>query len=390
MAKAIGRQAYEVDIFSTKAASQAIYTRILAKEANLQESWFRDAIFDNPEIVIGVCREAGLVDEGESWYAWAREFNLDAGSVDVLLLSSRGRIGIVETKLSFNPERRREVVAQICDYALALQEKPYEDLPNKPTVVETELPNENDIRESMAIGNFLLIIAGDEIDPRALRLGTAILAGHLTSKWDLAMVDMNLFVDTSVTPPRHLMIPELRGQLIAETRQVVRVIVQGETPKAKVMVERIPPPPIDKPVLWDENHFFDALGSIPVSSEFSTADAVQIAKNILSGLHIRKLVVRWGTGKTIGSFGPVITGFSSRIFTVYANGRIDIHFQDIMKTLFKDEREKGRELLNRFNQIPTVQIPEEAIDKYPTIQFSALKNEADLKTFFDTIDWLIR
>jgi hypothetical protein len=241
MAKAIGQYSYEVNI-SGEAASRPVYTRILAKDANLKESWFRDAIFDNPEIVIDVCREAGLVGVGESWYAWAREFNLDAGPVDVLLLSSRGRIGVVETKLSFNPERRREVVAQICDYALALQEKAYEELPEKPIINNTELPTENDIRESLSLGNFLLIIAGDQIDPRALRLGTAILTGHLTSAWDLAMVDMNLFVDTTSQPPRYLMIPELRGQLVAETRQVVRVIVQGEKPEAKIKVERIIPP----------------------------------------------------------------------------------------------------------------------------------------------------
>lgn len=134
---------------------------------------------------------------------------------------------------------------------------------------------------------------------------------------------------------------------------------------------------------WNESRFIEALSE-------KDGDAVQIAKNILSGLQIRKLVVRWGTGKTIGSFGPVITGFSSRIFTVYTNGMISFHFQDIMKTLFKDEREKGRELLNRFNQIPTVKIPEDAIDKYPSILVSALKNEADLKKFFDAIDWLIK
>ena len=75
-------------------------------------------------------------------------------------------------------------MAQICDYALALQEKPYEELPEKPMTNNTELPTENDIRESLSIGDFLLIVAGDQIDPRALRLGTAILAGHLTSEWE--------------------------------------------------------------------------------------------------------------------------------------------------------------------------------------------------------------
>jgi hypothetical protein len=318
MAKAIGQYSYEVNI-SGEAASRPVYKRILAKDANLKESWFRDAIFDNPELVIDVCREAGLVDESESWYAWAREFNLDAGPVDVLLLSSRGRIGIVETKLSFNPERRREVVAQVCDYALALQEKSYEELPEKPIINNTELPTENDIRESLALGNFLLIIAGDQIDPRALRLGNAILAGHLTSEWDLAMVDMNLFVDTTSQPPRHLMIPELRGKLVVETRQVVRVIVQGEKPEAKIKVERIIPPRPDptERFSWDYESFFAELASANVSQAFRDfAERVSELPKHYSGISIR-----YGVGKK-ALFTVSKSGKS--IISLIMDGRVEL------------------------------------------------------------------
>jgi hypothetical protein len=259
------------------------------------------------------------VDESESWYAWAREFNLDAGPVDVLLLSSRGRIGIVETKLSFNPERRREVVAQVCDYALALQEKSYEELPEKPIINNTELPTENDIRESLALGNFLLIIAGDQIDPRALRLGNAILAGHLTSEWDLAMVDMNLFVDTTSQPPRHLMIPELRGKLVVETRQVVRVIVQGEKPEAKIKVERIIPPRPDptERFSWDYESFFAELASANVSQAFRDfAERVSELPKHYSGISIR-----YGVGKK-ALFTVSKSGKS--IISLIMDGRVEL------------------------------------------------------------------
>ena len=318
MVKAIGQYSYEVNI-SGEAASRPVYKRILAKDANLQESWFRDAIFDNPEIVIGVCREAGLVDDGESWYAWAREFNLDAGPVDVLLLSSRGRIGIVETKLSFNPERRREVVAQICDYALALQDLSYEELPEKPIINNTELPTENDIRESLSLGNFLLIIAGDQIDPRALRLGTAILAGHLTSEWDLAMVDMNLFKDTISQQPKYLMIPELRGQMVHETRQVVRVIVQGDKPEAKVKVERIIPhrPDLPERFSWNYESFFAAIVSAHVSQEFRDyAQRVSELPKRYSGVSIT-----YGTGK-MASMTVCKSGKS--IISLFMDGRVEL------------------------------------------------------------------
>ena len=82
-----------------------------------------------------------------------------------------------------------------------------------PTVEDTGLPTENDIKEALAVGNFLLIIAGDQIDPRALRLGTAILAGHLTREWDLAMVDMNLFVDNNFASTEASHDPRVKGSI---------------------------------------------------------------------------------------------------------------------------------------------------------------------------------
>ncbi len=42
------------------------YERCSAKELGLDESWLRDAISENPELVIGLCRAAGLADD--EWY----------------------------------------------------------------------------------------------------------------------------------------------------------------------------------------------------------------------------------------------------------------------------------------------------------------------------------
>jgi len=49
-----------------------------------------------------------------------REVSLAAGAIDLLLLDAQGRVLIVETKLSRNPELRRQVVAQVLDYGAAL------------------------------------------------------------------------------------------------------------------------------------------------------------------------------------------------------------------------------------------------------------------------------
>jgi hypothetical protein len=65
-----------------------------------------------------------------------------------------------------------------------------------------------------------------------------MLARHLTSEWDLAMVDLNVY-RRQQQENELLVVPELLGTVQAELRQVVRVVVQGESVKARVVVDKI-------------------------------------------------------------------------------------------------------------------------------------------------------
>lgn len=233
--KSIGTHLFSVNA-GKQAAPRPQFERVLARDLGLQETWFRDAIFAEPELVIGPCRTAGRVDADETWLPWRMEVSFGTGPIDVLLVSSHGRIGIVETKLSYNPQKRREVVAQVLDYALSLQDYDREDLPDLPD--SPHAPLEEDLVECLNSGRFLLIIAGDALDPRALRLSQSMLARHLTSEWDLAMVDLNVY-RRQQDGYELLLVPELLGMVQAELRQVVRVVVQGESVKARVVVDKI-------------------------------------------------------------------------------------------------------------------------------------------------------
>lgn len=233
--KSIGENLFQLSRNGSPVPVPALQ-RVNAKGLGLQESWFRDAIFAEPELVIGPCRTAGRVDADEVWLPWRVEINFGSGPIDVLLVSSHGRIGIVETKLSYNPQKRREVVAQVLDYALSLQDSEREDLPDLPD--SPHAPLEEDLAECLNSGRFLLIIAGDALDPRALRLSQSMLARHLTSEWDLAMVDLNVYRQQQ-DEDRLLMVPELLGMMQVELRQVVRVVVEGESAKVRVVVDKI-------------------------------------------------------------------------------------------------------------------------------------------------------
>ena len=73
------------------------YSLTTADQIGFKERWLQDAIMNDPEIVLAPCREAGLIsDEDGLWLPWAKEVTVpDVGSIDVLLISSEGRVGIV-------------------------------------------------------------------------------------------------------------------------------------------------------------------------------------------------------------------------------------------------------------------------------------------------------
>lgn len=318
MVKAIGREVFVLEV--GERATRPAFERVSASDLKLQEAWFRDAIFANPELVIAPCRAADLVPPDETWMPWAVEHESGAGPMDVLLLSSHGRVGIVETKLSYNPEKRREVVAQILDYAINFQEA--EELP--PWPVSTALPDEVDVREKLARAEFLLIVAGDEIDARALKLGDALLAGHMTSEWDLAMVDLNLYRSRGEAEPSYLLVPEMRGVLRHETRQVVRVEVVGESPKARVTVERIPATSSARAKrVWDEATFLrDVAERLPADAQ----EAIRRLYEFAAGYG----TLTFGTGETKGSFSAKFPRIADKsILNVYSNGRLQLQLPNM-------------------------------------------------------------
>jgi hypothetical protein len=256
MTLASARRLYSAD--PQNPVATATYEFRSARDLKLKESWFQEVIAANPGLVIEPCQRGGLTNE--EWYFWAREFSVSAedgaaGSVDVLLISTSGRIGIVETKLAYNPEKRRNVVAQVLDYAVNISEMNPEELPRLPETQGEPVATADDVQTHLAEGDHLLIIAGDELDPRAIKLSQAMLGEHLASPWQLALVELSPCQRISGQDgPSLILVPSLRSALRPELRQIVRVVVEGESPKAHVTIERVPPSG-DKNRLWTEEEF---------------------------------------------------------------------------------------------------------------------------------------
>lgn len=292
------------------------YERCAAKDLGLDESWLRDAIFAEPELVIGPCRAAGLTED--EWYAWHREFKVEVGQIDVLLLSSQGRVAVVETKLATNPELRRRVLAQALDYLTHLSDRFANALPEIPKDDNGQpIADPDDIRESVGEGDVLIIVASDEVDPRVAKLSRSLLADHLTKQWDLALVDVALYRDASVRSAKYVVVPHLRNLIESEARQVVRVIVEGEKPSAIIQVERITGDELTSTrQVWDEHRFLENLDTqkAPRAVRDLASRLIEIVKRSPDSV-----TVAWGRGK-LGSM--TVKRHGGGLIEIYVSGLV--------------------------------------------------------------------
>ena len=251
---------FAADFADVDATTTPAFAQSTAKDVGFDEGWLQEAIARNPELVIAPCREAKLTDE--AWAVWGREVRVgSAGTVDVLLVSESARIGLVETKLSYNPESRRSVVAQTLEYAIHFPQVDPADLPPMPAVDRRPFADMEDVRTRVEDGDYLLVIAGDLLDGRAVKLGRTLLGRHLVHGWDLAMVEVSVYRPLPVAPAgpvgRCLLVPHIRGAIVPEGRQVVRIKVDGD--RNRVTVDHAAPvtdvADVDPRYVWDQARF---------------------------------------------------------------------------------------------------------------------------------------
>jgi len=211
----------------------AMLQRIPFDEKKFDESWFQRLLLENPSLL--------PVDEIEPLFGplvpLAREMPTSAGPVDVVYINAEGYLTLVETKLWRNPEARRQVVAQIIDYATAISKWSYEDLCNAvrkagaagddPVAAAVADDAEFDrtrfvdtVSRSLSRGRFLLLIVGDGIQEGVEHLAdTLAKSPHLG--FSLALVELAMF-RAGPTGEDVLIQP----RTIARTREVVRAVVE--------------------------------------------------------------------------------------------------------------------------------------------------------------------
>ena len=178
-------------------------------EIQHDEAWLQKLIFRFPQLLPVHEIEPGF----STIVPVCLELPTPAGNVDNLYITESGDLVIAECKLWRNPQARREVVAQVIDYAHGMSAWTYQDLEDavrKSAVVDREKPPTtlyeligeaagideagfvDAVSRNLRLGRMLLLIVGDGI-----REGVESLSGflqmHAGFHFTLGIVEMPVF-----------------------------------------------------------------------------------------------------------------------------------------------------------------------------------------------------
>jgi hypothetical protein len=205
-------------------------SRVLASKPFSYEDILKRNIAELPRLV----PLETVSDEAVSYLTIGDEWPAGTGRADIVLVGSDGILTIVETKLSRNPEARREVVAQLLEYAAYLSEwtifeiqqraeeffrsdKCHPEHRGRPfdQVLETFLENsgtdeginsfKGKIEQNLRQGRIRLIVAVDEVGEQAQKIVTFV---NSYSSFDIYLLQISAFEDSD---GRRIFVPSLYG-----------------------------------------------------------------------------------------------------------------------------------------------------------------------------------
>jgi hypothetical protein len=288
-------------------------------------------------------------------------------SVDHLFLDHDAVPTLVEVKRSSDTRIRREVVGQLIDYAAnAVVYWPIDTLRG---AFERRLEGEDrdadaelaavlgpdaDIEgyweqaaANLKAGRIRLVFVADEI-PRELRRVVEFLNEQMAA--EVIAIEVKQYVGPDGL---RTLVPRAIGQTAAaETRK-------GSREKRQ----------------WDEASFLEEI-----KAKRGAAEA-RVARELIEWARVQLPRFTWGTGRKTGSFIPVLDHAGTDYFPValWTDGRVEIKFGYLVTRPPFDDVRLRREFRRRLNEIPGVEIPEDAVKLFPSIRLADLA--ASMKAF---------
>jgi hypothetical protein len=349
------------------------------------ESLLQALIAEHPEVLAGddegnprawllVKREAGVADRAEGADRW---------SLDHLFLDREGVPTLVEVKRSSDTRARREVVAQMLDYAAnatlhwnaealrAWFEAECERRGVEPQVTIDDafgVPEQDSyweaVRTNLAAERVRLVFVADEIAPE-LRSIVEFLNRQMAETEVLA-VEVKQYVDAE--GERQTIVPRVLGQT-----EAAKAAKGGGRRSARQ---------------WDERSLLEEI------ARRHGDDVAAIARSVIDWAKARDDVrVEYGRGSREASAKVRFDhdGAALTAFNLWSYNAVEIPFdfmRDLSQAPFADTRESRDELRRRINEAaPTANIPVEEERIRPSFKLEALADEQARQGFFAAMQW---
>jgi hypothetical protein len=298
------------------------HARALYEEKTIQE-----LLHDHPELL----PVHEIWPDSSQWVSLGREMQVSLsrsknGYIDNLFVTAEGRLILVEAKLYRNHEGRRQVVAQLLEYAAALSKLDYTSFTKGLPVFKDDpvadlhaficarlgpdKVNSLDlfrrvVIESLSKAEFLLLIIGDGIQEEVENL-VGILQSHPGLQFTLGLVSLGLYSDEE-DGPIVLAVPHLHTRTREVKRAVVVVERRGDGAE-KIFIEVSREDGEDETMTlndsssratrrqWDQSSFLERVDEKFGRSIRGTFEA------LLEAAAQRDAEISWGTGIREGAF----------------------------------------------------------------------------------------
>jgi len=321
---------------------------------------------DNPCKWIFISREMGVPSQQDGNAQWF---------LDHLFIDQESVPTFVEVKRSTDTRVRREVVAQMLDYAAnATAYWPLETIRNlydeqieaENTRSLRDIGIEEDKEESfwqsvalnLKAGKIRLLFVADEI-PHSLQRIIEFLNNQMTETEVLGL-EIKQYISQG---GMKTLVPQIIGRTASAV--AIKRPEQGG---------------------WDESSFLEEVRRL------SGDEAVLVSQTLLRKAVELECRLWWGKGRKHASVCPVFdtTKHGHSLFFIYSYNKstnIEIQFQNL-KYPFNSSEWKY-ELKAKLERLPGIVIPENKLDKRPSFSWDVLKDPKALEQFLGIFEWYI-
>lgn len=348
------------ELKESKYISEDIFQELIEKYPNILAG---DQITpDNPRRWIFISREMGVPDKEDGSNRWY---------LDHLFIDQDAIPTFVEVKRSTDARVRREVVAQMLDYAANATEywnvddirKIYEEQDkNLCDDLEIEEGSEElfwqSVKNNLKLGKIRLLFVADEI-PLSLQRIIEFLNGQMTDTEVLGL-EIKQFIS-------HTNLKTFVPRIIGQTSNSI------QAKKSSVYFK------------WDEESFLKEVEKVDT-------ELVDVCKDIISKFIALGCYIYWGEGKQTGSFVPIYEGKQRhQLFAVFSYTKIvklELYFQYYKEPYFTYDKKK--EMQSKLSEMLAIDIEDDKLSKRPSFNIDILKNDNKRTMFMDYFEEIIK